>query len=103
MHSREHFLEGYRVIAVNFITHMNNVNWNFNELFNTAYNQSQNMNKIKDEIKSITFLQDDLLAMGKCENNKIEIWNISNQSRILSSKGLRRCIIDVYVTSTKQE
>jgi len=47
---------------------------------------------MKDEIKSITFLENDLLAVGKCNNYKIEIWNVTNQSRILNLNDHNDCV-----------
>jgi WD40 repeat protein len=47
---------------------------------------------MKDEIKSITFLENDLLAIGNCNNNKIEIWNVTNQSIILNLNDHNDCV-----------
>jgi len=47
---------------------------------------------MKDEIKSITFLENDLLAVGKCNNYKIEIWNVTNQSRISNLNDHNDCV-----------
>ena len=59
----------------------------------TSFTSSQSINlKIKDPIKSIALLTNDLLAIGKCVNNKIEIWNISNQSSILSLNDHEDCV-----------
>ena len=59
----------------------------------TSFTSSQSINlKIKDPIISIALLTNDLLAIGKCVNIKIEIWNISNQSSILSLNDHENCV-----------
>ncbi len=38
------------------------------------------INKFNKSIKSITLLENDLLAIGTCGINKIEIWNITKMT-----------------------
>ena len=42
------------------------------------------MNKFNKSIKSIALLENDLLAIGTCDINKKEIWDITNKSKILN-------------------
>ncbi len=50
------------------------------------------MNKFNKSIKSIALLENDLLAIGTCDINKIEIWNITNKSKILNLNDHNDCV-----------
>ena len=50
------------------------------------------MNKFNKSIKSIALLENDLLAIGTCDINKIEIWNITNNSKILNLNDHNDCV-----------
>jgi len=50
------------------------------------------MNKFNKSIKSIALLENDLLAIGTCDINKIEIWNITNKSKIQNLNDHNDCV-----------
>jgi hypothetical protein len=50
------------------------------------------INKLNESIKSITLLENDLMAIGTCGINKIEIWNITNKSKILNLNDHNDCV-----------
>ncbi len=50
------------------------------------------MNKFNKSIKSIALLENDLLAIGTCDINKIEIWNIINRTKVLTLNDNNDCV-----------
>jgi len=50
------------------------------------------MKKFNKSIKSISLLENDLLAIGTCDINKIEIWNITNKSKIQNLNDHNDCV-----------
>jgi len=50
------------------------------------------MNNFSKSIKSIALFENDLLAIGTCDINKIEIWNITNKSKILNLNDHNDCV-----------
>jgi len=56
------------------------------------YKLLKTINKLNESIKSIALLENDLLAIGTCGINKIEIWNITNISKILTLNDHNDCV-----------
>jgi len=50
------------------------------------------MTKFNQSIKSIALAENDMLAIGSCDTNKIEIWNVRNQSNILALNDHTDCV-----------
>jgi len=62
-------------------------------LFNkSSLNNYENINRLNESVKSIALLENDLLAIGTCGINKIEIWNITNKSKILNLNDHNDCV-----------
>jgi len=58
----------------------------------STFKNYKNITKFNRTVKSIALLENDLLAVGSCGINKIEIWNITNQSIILALNEHISCV-----------
>jgi len=59
---------------------------------NSSYRYYRSLKDLKSPVKSIALLEKDLLAVGSCELNKLEIWNISKLSNITVLNDYKDCV-----------
>ncbi len=58
----------------------------------SSFNNYSNINQFNKTIKSIALLENNLLAIGSCDINKIEIWNVTNKSKIFDLNDHTDCV-----------
>ena len=62
----------------------------------SSLNNYINLNEINQTVKSISLLENDLLAIGSCDINKIEIWNITSQTKISTLNDHTNCVNTMF-------
>ena len=68
-------------------------NQNRIKLWNSSFFENfTNIAKFKQSINSIALLENDHLAIGSCGTDKIEIWSVKNQSKILALNDHKACV-----------
>ena len=55
-------------------------------------NDYSNINEFNTTIKSIALFENNLLAIGSCDINRIEIWNVTNLSKSLDLTDHTDCV-----------
>jgi len=58
----------------------------------SSFNNYSNINQFNKTIKSFALLENNLLAIASCDINKIDIWNVTNNSKIFDLNDHTDCV-----------
>jgi len=65
----------------------------------SSFNNYTNINQLNKTIKSIALLENNLLAIGTCDINKIEIWNVTNKSKSFDLNDHTDCVNKLIIVT----